>query len=380
MRFDLISLLTIVASFIVLIELKGNWSQFWDDKVTLEDKLLASKLAFFVLVPLGVLLHEIGHSLATWQVGGTVKTFRWFGFSGYIIPVGNFSLAEHWWISFAGNLVSILLGLVAIPLVFWVRKRIVAETLFAFAFVQLLYALIGYPLYSLVTQSGDWVTIYDSLFKPFIYLLFVVHIILIYQLWQLSHSKKTLYWRLSRQPQIFSTFEKLQGEQIIRPQDLQPQLDLAYFLVSNQEDYAAKQIIRKIERSDPQNLQLRVLKLVVIFYAAKYRQVIKQGKKLLNEDLPLEDNLRLYRLLCFSYLSTRDYSQALVYADQGLELAPQDWKLRHSRADIYIQLANYSAATTDLDIALTNCSDQEMQAFMKRKQKHCRQKLSERSD
>lgn len=375
MRFNVISLLTIVASIIVLLELRRNWSTFWDDQVTLKDKELTSKLAFFVLVPIGVLFHEIGHSVATWQVGGTVETFRWFGFSGYIIPQGDFSLGERWWIFFSGNLVSILLGLIAIPLAFRIQKRIVAETLYAFAFLQLIYALIGYPLYSLLARLGDWVFIYNPLFQPYIYLLLATHLFLLYQLWQLHHSKKALTWRLSRTPQIFTNFEQLQAEQIQRPQDLQPQLDLAYFLISNQEDHAAKKIIKKIKCSDPQSHRLKVLKLVMTFYGEKYVQVIKQGTKLLNRDLVLEDRLRLYRIICYSYLNTRDYSKALEYADQGLAIASEDWKLRNNRADVHIALVNYSAAIADLDIALINCPNQEMKKYMKQKQQNCNQKL-----
>ncbi|MEM7761321.1 MAG: hypothetical protein AAF298_24810, partial [Cyanobacteria bacterium P01_A01_bin.40] len=95
---DLISFFPVIISVATLGQLAQNWSKFWDDKVTLADQQLAQQIAIFVLVPLGVLLHEIGHSLATWQVGGTVETFRWYFFSGYIIPSGDFNLAEYWWI------------------------------------------------------------------------------------------------------------------------------------------------------------------------------------------------------------------------------------------------------------------------------------------
>ncbi|NJO94033.1 MAG: hypothetical protein HC820_06150 [Hydrococcus sp. RM1_1_31] len=118
LNFDIMSLIGILVCIQTLWQLFQNGSTFWDDRITAKDRELAQRLAIFAFIPLGVLLHEIGHSLATWQVGGIVKTFQWRFFWGYIIPSGNFSPVEYWWISFSGNLVSILLGLLPILFIF----------------------------------------------------------------------------------------------------------------------------------------------------------------------------------------------------------------------------------------------------------------------
>src|SRR5688572_25246786 len=78
---------------------------------------IAVSFILLLLIPIGVLLHELGHALATWQVGGQVREFQWRVFWGYIVPEGSFSPTEDWWISLSGNLVSVALGLLAIPLV-----------------------------------------------------------------------------------------------------------------------------------------------------------------------------------------------------------------------------------------------------------------------
>ena len=197
---DLISLLPIAIAVSTIVQLTSNWSEFWDSEVTLANRQLAQRLAVFILVPLGVLLHEVGHSLATWQVGGTVETFRWYFFSGYIIPAGDFTLPQRWWIFFAGNLVSILLGILAIPLIFWVRKRIIAEVCYYFACIQSLYALVVYPLYSAASQSGDWVFIYHPGLFPLVAPVALAHLLALLILWQLYRSQLAMAWRLARNP------------------------------------------------------------------------------------------------------------------------------------------------------------------------------------
>jgi hypothetical protein len=123
--FDLISVFAVIIAAQTLWQLSQNWTNFWDDCVT-------------------------------WQVGGTVVTFQWRFYWGFIIPSGNFTSAESWWISFSGNLVSIVLGLLPIAFIPNVRKRIVGEMLYSFACAELVYALVGYPILSLGLQGGDW--------------------------------------------------------------------------------------------------------------------------------------------------------------------------------------------------------------------------------
>ncbi|NJL42313.1 MAG: hypothetical protein HC935_00630 [Pseudanabaena sp. SU_2_4] len=152
--FDLISVFAVLIAAQTLGQLSQNWANFWDDRVTWQDREIAQRLAIFILIPIGVLLHEIGHSLATWEVGGTVTTFQWRFYWGFMIPSGNFTSAESWWISFSGNLVSIILGLLPIAFIPYVRKRIVGEVLYFFVCAELVYALVGYPILSFGLQGG----------------------------------------------------------------------------------------------------------------------------------------------------------------------------------------------------------------------------------
>ena len=357
---DLISLLPVIISVVTLGQLAKNWSKFWDDKVTSADQQLAQQLAIFLLVPLGVLLHEIGHSLATWQMGGMVKTFRWYFFSGYIIPSGNFSLAEYWWIVFAGNLVSILLGLLPITLITRVHKRIMGEILYFFACIQSIYALILYPVWSVFSRSGDWSFIYDFNLIPSTSLLLLGHLLLLWRLWKIYRSYAAIQWRLARNPNIADVWKRLNAEQGHRPNDLQPKLDLFYFLMDHGEVYEAKQIAQIVLDKNSQDPRVKVLEVVMAFRKKADHQAIKAAKKLLQISLLLEDQLRLYRILCVSLNNISQPSEALDYANQGLTLAPEDYKLRCNRALVYQGLQQYQKAIADLDIALNNAPDEDM--------------------
>lgn len=188
--FDFVSILYTFVSLDTLWRLWKSWPSFWDNRVSRYDHFLAQRVAVFLLVPLGVLLHEVGHSLATWQVGGEVVEFQWRIFWGYIIPRGSFTDPEIWWIALSGNLVSILLGLVAIPGIVLTRKQILKELLYMFALFELVYSLLFYPIFSWIAVQGDWLTIYDFSIRPYAQIMLVVHGLLLAGLWWFSESEQ----------------------------------------------------------------------------------------------------------------------------------------------------------------------------------------------
>ncbi len=362
--FDLISLIAGLICIQTLWQLFQNWSKFWDAQVTFKDQEMANQLAVFVLIPISVLLHEIGHSLATWQVGGTVLTFQWRFYWGYIIPSGNFSSAEYWWIAFSGNLVSILLGLLSILLISRIRRRIVGEVLYSYAWAELFYSLVWYPLVSLVAQGGDWVKIYDFAVQPYASITLVAHTVLMWGLWQLYRSQKALHWQLARNSNTLDTWGNLKTDVSNHSNDLQPHLELAYFLLQHNQVYEAKKIAKEIYQIAPNDQQVLVFGVVMDCSDRAYRKAIRLGRKLLNIDLSSEDQLRLYRTLCFCQYKIRRLPAALSYANQGLTLAPKDYKLRCYRAAIYSALRQHQEEREDLNVALESAPNQDSREYI----------------
>src|ERR1051326_1607471 len=186
---DAISFLYALRSLQVLGRLFKNWNAFWDDEVSADDQALANNLAFYVLIPLGVFLHEAGHALATWQVGGQVVEFQWRVFWGFVVPAGIFTPVQAWWIAFSGPLVSIVIGLIPLPFLLRVRRGVWSELLYAYVKHELFYALVWYPILSFIGFGGDWIKIYDFSIAPFAQITLAVHLILVSGLWLLNRSQ-----------------------------------------------------------------------------------------------------------------------------------------------------------------------------------------------
>jgi hypothetical protein len=361
---DLFSLFGIFFCIQSLSQLSKRWSRIGRDSITWEDRSLAQRLALFVGVPIGVLLHEFGHSLATWQLGGTVATFQWRFMWGYIVPVGDFSPAGMWWISFSGNLVSIVLGLLPIVWLPHIRRRFWGEVVYNFICVQLVYALIYYPVLSLLSQQGDWVQIYSfySLTQsiwPYAPFTLVAHIALLIGLWRLYNSRRVLRWRLARQAHDLETWKDLEAQIAIEPDNLQPRLTLLYFLLNAQELHHAKRVNRQLQRLAREDNRVKVAQVAMAYFRRAYGQAVRTGKQLLSLDLSAEDRMRLYRLLATSLSNLRRPSDALTYADQGLAADPQDFRLRCTRVLLYQAMKRQPEAKADLEIALKLAPNQE---------------------
>ena len=62
---DLLSLLYIALALFTLWQIPGRWRSLADATYTADDHNLASRIGFLLLTPLGVLLHELAHSIQT---------------------------------------------------------------------------------------------------------------------------------------------------------------------------------------------------------------------------------------------------------------------------------------------------------------------------
>jgi RimJ/RimL family protein N-acetyltransferase len=187
--FDFISIFYSIISIDTIFRLANNWSSVWDDSITAKDKFLIQRSTAFILIPIGVFFHELGHAVATWLFGGQVREFQWRIFWGYVVPAGDFTKEQFWWIAFSGNLISILLGIVAILGIFVVKKPILKELFYTFGVVELVYSLVFYPIFSFTSFRGDWVRIYDFSIQPYAQVTLVLHLTLLFALWQGSKTQ-----------------------------------------------------------------------------------------------------------------------------------------------------------------------------------------------
>ena len=162
--FTVVSILMAFVSLRVLVTTVRVRSQLFDADFTRTDRQRLMEIAIFLLLPISVLFHEGGHALFIKAFGGQITGFGYFLFLGYVEHVGNYTLAQIFWIALAGNLVSLLLGLLAlaVPLLRPMRPSI-NYLLLAFAGIDLANTLIFYPLLDFAGNiEGDWSQIYNS--------------------------------------------------------------------------------------------------------------------------------------------------------------------------------------------------------------------------
>lgn len=165
--FVIISLIYAVIGIRSVVRTINSWEQVWDRKFSLKDRQMVDEAAFFVLVPVSVALHELGHAIAIWVYGGEVEGFGYYGFAGYVsfFPFG-FTEIELTMISAAGSIVNLSLCAIALGLVFLRRnpfRAAINELLIQFAIISGANAFILYPLLDLASNmNGDWRQMYTS--------------------------------------------------------------------------------------------------------------------------------------------------------------------------------------------------------------------------
>jgi hypothetical protein len=153
----------LLAGAYTLYRLVTTWREFWTGELTRQNQQLAGSVAFFLLTPIGVLLHEFGHMLAAWSTGSQVLGLHYFFYYGYVtyIPASDSPLLD-WYVALAGNFVSYLIGVLSLAVSFLKIKPILRLVLFQLGVLQLIQTLIFYPLISLDPDFyGDWDSIYS---------------------------------------------------------------------------------------------------------------------------------------------------------------------------------------------------------------------------
>ncbi|MGD9099697.1 MAG: tetratricopeptide repeat protein [Anaerolineae bacterium] len=364
--FDFISFIYVLNSLRVLWQLFKNWRTFWDAEVTPADLALAGRVAFFVFIPLGVFLHEAGHALATWQVGGQVVDFQWRVFWGYIIPEGDFTPLQDWWIALSGNLVSILLGLLPIPLVTHARTRIQGELLYSFAKQELFYALVWYPVLSFTGLGGDWVTIYDFSVAPYAQITLLLHLALLYGLWRLEKGPRATRWRLGRHPGALSTLQNLEAEAAANPGDVRPQANLAYFYHRVGESGPSQRHERQAERLAPDDTNLKVVQALIAHDRGRHHRAQQAARAALMSSLTPEDQVRMHGVLAFSLMHQGRQAEALSHFDTALALSADDANLYYWRATLKRAMGRREEARLDFEQAARLAPDEHSRARARR--------------
>jgi tetratricopeptide (TPR) repeat protein len=145
-----------------------RWRSLWDADFTADDRRLATQCGVFVVPPVVVLIHELGHILGARMAGGRVLGFHYGLIEGSVTVAGGLSDAAFWWVALSGNLAGAGLGL-ALAVIGARRERLpraLRRILIFGGLLQVGFQLVMYPLISLSARFGDWISIYDFAATP----------------------------------------------------------------------------------------------------------------------------------------------------------------------------------------------------------------------
>jgi hypothetical protein len=160
----IMGLLMAVISIRTIYQTIRDRKRLFDHNFTQADRQHMSVAAFFILIPISVFFHEVGHAVAIWWYGGDVIAFGFFFFFGFVAYEGISDIVELFWIALWGNIVSVAMGLGALLLAFLRPMRAAVNYLFImFGILSIVMSLVFYPLMDVLSDlHGDWSTIYSS--------------------------------------------------------------------------------------------------------------------------------------------------------------------------------------------------------------------------
>ncbi len=158
----LLAILSLPVAVVTIKNVVENSATLFDEDLTLKDRVLLKQFAFFVLLPVVVLFHELGHALAARFYGATISAFHWSMFWGEVTIDGRLSPLQHYVIAMAGNLFQLsgcffVLAVAAMES----SPAIVALCVYFYLFNGLA-CLLGYPLLSLTSWNDDFAIIYGQ--------------------------------------------------------------------------------------------------------------------------------------------------------------------------------------------------------------------------
>lgn len=159
--FNVLALLYIGRAVQLAVRIVRNWAALRQEPLTREKQRLAEQAAFFLGVPPAVFIHELAHAVMIVLFGGRVVEFGYRVFWGYVVPAGQFTPTQNWFIALAGTLGSLAFG----GLLWLALRRNHSRTLRYFGLrafrFQIYFSLLYYPIMTLFLPIGDWRMIYD---------------------------------------------------------------------------------------------------------------------------------------------------------------------------------------------------------------------------
>lgn len=334
-------------------DLTRHWTSFWDDDIRPQDRQRAYRSVFLVLVPLAVLLHEVGHAGAVWQLGGRVVEFNWSFLSGYVVPDRRFDALGEWWVSFSGNLVSILLAPLALLVLFAPVGLMTKFLAVTFARLEWYYSLIGYPLLSLGGVQGDWVAIYGIPPWPLKVVIAVIHVGLIAAAVWLDRQPAVRRWEVQLDQRVREQVTHYEAEIRERPDEARPRLELAELYLNRGEVQLAQQTVQDALAVEPDHPGALTAAGMLAQQVENYSQAADYYERALSRLHSANYVAEVASRLGQVYTKMDRPDKAIVAYTQAIDHGAGAAETFYWRGRAYLRQHNQAAARADFQRAVT---------------------------
>ncbi len=331
---DLIFGLALLGTLVMLARRRRS---FWDRDFTADDRRLATQAAVFVVPPVIVLIHELGHIVGAWAVGGRVLGFHYGLIEGSVTVAGGLSPSADWFVALAGNLAGGLLGLaMAVVGARSTRpRRPLRHVLIMGGLLEMGFHLLMYPLLSLSSSTGDWTVIYDFSATPFLCALTVaVHAAALVATvrWWRGHLRRTLF---NVDHALDGEVAALEAALRLAPQDPEPVIELAMLYARNADMALARATLESAPRLvGPGAARLHLVRARVALFEDRWNQAYiaaREGLDALDDHDASEVGQRLWANVGLALAAMQRPAQALdAFAHLGSPVV-DDPRIRYAR-------------------------------------------------
>lgn len=349
---DALNLLFLPLMAITIVQAYKGWGKLWDERLTASDRQLLLRIVIFLLLPIVVLFHELGHVAAVKYFGGTVREFHYAFLSGYVVPGERFPANETVWLYFSGNLVQILIGLVAGLCAVVASSPPVVALLVYLALWSVGGTVIIYALLSVTGIYGEWINIYSSQPSTLVGSIAAFHLSMIgLVLWSLYGERPKLWFTCKTDPKWAADYKNL-NEQVARNPSAGNWLKLAWSLYRKGLYRACEHCLAQAHRLDPDMPEARILEATVADARGRLNKAIKCYEELI-EAPDINENLKLMALLALGQcqLKLRRPDQALKTFSEASVARPDIADPHFFKAALLIEIEHLDEAEAELQTA-----------------------------
>lgn len=310
--------------FSLAVDIRANWQKIRQEPLTNHKKRIAENASFFIAVPPGVLLHELGHAIFVWLFGGRVVEFGFFFFWGYVLPDRLFDAVSQFIISSAGTWMNLVYALLIWLIIGRSQSTVIRYFGLRAIRFQIFFALIYYPLFTLALPIGDWRVIYDFSLTPLLSgITAVAHALLLLGHWTLDRYGfyDIVGFESAEQQAAYQQQIRVADE---NPHDLTMQDEVISQMIRGGAVKPAQRRIRKLLKENPQWADGHLTYALTLI--GNNRQLPQAAVRELQKalELGLSDDRQkavAHNLLGQHYVNTERYKQGIQHLTDALGFA-----------------------------------------------------------